>query len=160
MTVHDDKTIARFWAKVDRGGPNECWPWMASTVGFGYGRFRLNNPRRLSRSHLVAYEIVKGERCNLCVCHSCDNPPCCNPAHLWLGTKHDNILDMISKGRDGLKRDQVGEDNGNAILKVDDIMMIRSLIKNGMTNVAIGAQFGVTHAMISRIRLGKAWTHI
>jgi HNH endonuclease len=160
LMIHDDRTIARFWAKVDRRGPDECWPWTASTVEFGYGQFRLSNPRRVVRAHVVAYEIVEGDRGDLCVCHSCDNPPCCNPGHLWLGTNRENIIDMIEKGRHGLKRVHTGDLNSSAILKSSDIPVIRSLISEGMTNTDIAARFGVTHSMISRIRVGKAWTSV
>jgi hypothetical protein len=88
---------ARFWSKVDRRGPDECWPWLGHLDDGGYGR--------VGRGHFVASRVAwelhneaqvpEGQR----VLHSCDNPPCMNPAHLWAGTQKDNVQDAISKGR-------------------------------------------------------------
>lgn len=86
----------RFWPKVDRRGPDECWPWLAQRQQRrgNYGRFRDR------MAHRVAYElhygVAPGE---LMVCHTCDNPPCVNPAHLWLGSAAENVEDCIRKGR-------------------------------------------------------------
>lgn len=159
MTLYDDKTIARFWSKVARRGPDDCWDWTASRVTDGYGEFRLNKPRRKCRTHVFSYEIHKGTTNGLYVCHSCDRPPCCNPAHLWLGTNRDNINDLVAKGL-FVVPDRSGEKNGRAILTETNIREIRTLITNGMHNTTIADRFGVTHSMISRIRLGKSWKHL
>jgi hypothetical protein len=90
------------------------------------------------------------------VCHRCDNPPCCNPDHLWLGTNADNVADKMAKGRQPVQ-DQRGERNTAAKLTAADVEKIRGMIRAGMTNIAIAARFGVTHQLISRIRRGKAW---
>lgn len=96
----------RFWNKVDRsGGADACWPWIAKAVktarcGLQYGDFRVSGGS--SGSHRVAWELTNGPIPDgLCVCHRCDNPLCCNPAHFFLGTRLDNVEDMISKGRRG-----------------------------------------------------------
>lgn len=158
MTEYSDSTIARFWQKVDRRGPDECWEWTASTQAGGYGQFRVSRPRRKVRAHIMAYQISKGPTNGLLVCHSCDNPPCCNPQHLWLGTHDDNMKDAAAKKR-FRGHNMKGEANPRAILKIPDVQCIREQIAGGKTNIAIAAQYGVTHSMISRIRLGKAWTH-
>ena len=98
----------RFWSKVDQRGPDECWPWTASTNG-GYGAFGAKlfgeKKMRVHRAHRVAFFLATGVAPDdLVVCHSCDNPPCCNPAHLWLGTQADNNRDMSIKGRNGMTR--------------------------------------------------------
>lgn len=90
---------SRFWAKVDAsGGSDACWPWTGSKKEKGYGQVSRNN--RQQRVHRVAYEFHNGPiPAGLFVCHSCDNPPCCNPKHLWLGSASDNSADMRNKGR-------------------------------------------------------------
>lgn len=159
MTIYDDKTIARFWSKVDRRGPDECWEWTGSRWPGGYGQLHLSKPRRLRSAHIISYEIHFGPTGDLLVCHRCDNPPCVNPSHLWLGTNDENMADMVAKGR-AAGHDQRGSVNANAILSDEDVLEIRRLISLGHYNTVIAVPFGVHHSMISKIRRGKAWTHI
>jgi HNH endonuclease len=163
MAIHDDKAIARFWSKVDIRGPDECWPWTRQIDDDGYGRFKQSRPTlRSRRAHAVAYEIAKGPTCGLCVCHSCDNPPCCNPRHLWLGTNAENMRDSARKGRrpKGNLPPSVGASNGNAKLSERDVHEIRRFLASGRTGRSIATSFRVTEDMISRIKLGKAWTSL
>jgi hypothetical protein len=88
----------RFWAKVEKRGPRECWPWTGARASKdGRGRFSVNGRNRLAPR--VAWALTNGCDPVGCVCHSCDNPSCVNPAHLWVGTVRDNNLDMFAKGR-------------------------------------------------------------
>lgn len=86
------------WRYVKIGAPDECWPWQAARRRRGYGTFTVNH--RSLVSHRIAYQLATGENPgDLFVCHTCDNPPCCNPAHLFLGTHRENMRDMVSKRR-------------------------------------------------------------
>lgn len=93
--------VELFWSRVDKsGGPGVCWPWMHSCNPAGYGRF---HSRGLTwAAHRVAYELTYRDLGDdLVVCHQCDNPPCCNPDHLFKGTHTDNMRDASAKGRMG-----------------------------------------------------------
>lgn len=96
-----DKATVRgnnFWAYVDRGGPDVCWVWKGSKLPSGYGRVSWQG--KTTYAHRVAHLLAHGAiPAGMCVCHHCDNPPCCNPSHLWLGTQQDNMADRDRKGR-------------------------------------------------------------
>lgn len=96
----------RFWAKVNKEpgqGPNgDCWEWQGASDKRGYGSFPAIRPEEgfnTRRAHTVSYLLAKGPTNGLNVCHSCDNPRCVNPAHLWLGTQLQNMRDASQKGR-------------------------------------------------------------
>lgn len=94
----------RFWENVDKRGPDDCWEWMAGKE-FGYGYIRREGHKgKMARAHRVAWELTNGPiPKGMCVLHRYDNPGCCNPAHLWLGTLADNNADMAAKGRHAVK---------------------------------------------------------
>ena len=93
-----ESDIKRFWSKVDKRGPDDCWEWTASCVGrTRYGKMKVNGSD--FRATRISYFIVNGGLGEFCVCHKCDNPSCINPAHLWLGTCGENSLDMTGKDR-------------------------------------------------------------
>jgi len=95
MTIEE-----RFWSKVDKRGPDDCWEWKASLGRGGYGHFWPTR-RKTMQAHRMAYElhykIIVPK--TTWVCHTCDNPKCCNPTHLFLGTPKDNTQDMLQKHR-------------------------------------------------------------
>lgn len=90
--------LQRFWTYVDKAGPDECWLWNKSCTAAGYGQiWRVDN---MFYAHRVSYELTHGPIPDgLDILHSCDNPPCCNPAHLRAGTAADNARDMLDRGR-------------------------------------------------------------
>ena len=98
----------RFWEKVDIRGTEECWPWLAARSA-GYGRFTVSAQKCGELAHRLAVQLTTGEEIlytSKVVLHDCDNPACCNPRHLRVGTQQDNIRDMLEKGRgntEGLK---------------------------------------------------------
>lgn len=93
------EVLERFWSKVDVRSDDECWPWTKAHSKKGYGRFKLNGKlvgsNRLALAINLGLEIEEIEDC----CHICDNPPCVNPKHLFMGTRSDNMRDCAKKGR-------------------------------------------------------------
>ncbi len=89
----------RYWAKVEKTNDG-CWGWVSGTDAFGYGRLIAPGGRKNLKAHRVSWELHNGPiPGGMCVLHRCDNPPCSNPDHLFLGTKADNVADMNAKGR-------------------------------------------------------------
>lgn len=150
----------RFWAKVDRRGPDECWPWTGAInrARGGYGTFG-RGPREAGTgyAHRVAWELVNGPAPpGQLVCHRCDNPPCCNPAHLFLGSVADNQRDMAAKGR-SLR----GERHNLAQLSEEDVVAIRGLwARGGLTQQQIAERYKTNKANVSQIVRGKKWRHL
>ena len=166
----------RFWSRADRsGGSDACWPWLQSLGSGGYGIWRIaigRNRTKTFRAHRMAWEMGNGAAIppGIWVLHRCDNRPCCNPAHLSLGTRADNVADMVAKGRqakgdrnssrsrpDKLAR---GSTNGRAKLSESDCVRIRSLRQSGVTLREIAGIFGINDSHVSRIAKGKRWSHV
>lgn len=155
-----DAEIARFWSNVGKRGPDDCWEWTRARMGgtHHYGQFRAGG--HLYYAHRVSFELSRepipdGRR----VLHHCDNPPCCNPAHLFTGTAHDNTQDMLAKQRGGYTPHQ-GSANGFSKLTEEDVRQIFAMHAQGRRQVAIAAAFGVTQANISIILKGLGWRHV
>jgi DNA-binding XRE family transcriptional regulator len=151
-----------FWPKVDVRGPDECWPWTRGCVK-GYGSIRRD---RIARgTHRVAWELTYGPILDgLFVLHHCDNRPCCNPAHLFLGTQMDNVNDMVAKGRGRFRQcdnRRRGAANHNAKLTTDQVVEIRRLYAGrGITQAQLAVQFNVSRALICFIVTRRAWRHV
>ena len=148
-------TEARFLRKVDRRGPNECWPWTAHRGVRGYGHFKLSTKRAVKATHVSL--ILSGrprptEKHG--ACHRCDNPPCCNPAHLFWGTQAANNADAAAKGR---KRPQYGSSSWQAKLTEPDVLKIRA---SKLGCVALGRTFGISPSHVNNIRKRRVWKHI
>jgi hypothetical protein len=104
MTQYEPTIIARFWSRVQIPAPcfdySPCWNWQGSLDRHGYGQFKLGFGLSPLRAHRIAYEACKGEIPEgMHVLHSCDNPRCCNPDHLRVGTHADNMADREARGR-------------------------------------------------------------
>jgi len=146
----------RFWKKVNVRGDDECWIWVGHRDQKGYGRIRTD-PHSVGRGHIhahrAAWELTNGPIPDgFCVCHHCDNPPCVNPKHLFLGTKKDNTQDSIAKDRF-----TIGERNGMAKLTQKQVDQIRVLLSCGATQREVASWYGVSEANISLIKVGARW---
>ena len=157
-----EESVRRFWLRVVKGVENECWGWTGVVDKNGYGKFRLAGARGPESASRISYKLNVGTiPKGICVCHSCDNPPCTNPDHLFLGTNWDNQHDMIRKGR---ARYLVGSDSSMAKLTEEQVREIRNRYqpwkhKTGNNQIALAREFGVNQAQISRILHNSAWQH-
>ena len=143
---------------------NGCWLWTKATKGFGYGYLtigsRTNKTRRTITAHRASYIAFKGEITDgLCVLHICDNPKCCNPEHLYLGTKKQNSRDMVCRDR---QNHVFGEKVGNSILSENDVIeIIRERATNGTSYRKLAKKYGLkSHKHIIEICQRKLWKHV
>jgi hypothetical protein len=129
-----------------------CWIWKGSTDKDGYGVAKLRG-RRVEKAHRLSFRLHSGDAEGLMVCHTCDNPRCVNPAHLFAGTALDNKSDCVSKGRH-VHGSQL---YWKAKLKPTDVVAIR---KDNRPSRIVGAEYGVTSVTIQLIRKRAIWKHI
>ena len=165
----EQRVIDRFWSKVDKRGPDECWPWLGARLPRGYGTFGMRRGEQFY-AHRVSFEIHNGFiDPSLMALHRCDNPPCCNGAHLFQGTHSDNMKDMWAKGRgvtpfSSLEhRMKPGEYHPSAKLNAESVRMIRSLRSEGLKLDEIAAIIGVGKSTVSRVINQEAvggWGHV
>lgn len=148
----------RFFASWSQD-KNGCWNWLGHLSPRGYGRIKAGD--RMIRAHRYSWMTENGRDIpeGMVVCHSCDNPKCVNPAHLFIGTVADNVADCVAKGRHA-KGDRLahprakGEKNGNSRLLANEVAEIRA---DTRPQRVIAKQFGVTQAAISKIKRGEMW---
>jgi len=145
----------RLWRHISPEPMSGCWLWTASETQFGYGQ--INYKRRPERAYRLAWLLYRGEiPRGALVCHKCDNPPCCNPDHLFLGTHQDNCDDRERKGR---SRPPLGERHAHARLTAADVLRIRALAGT-RTLESLAEEYGVWNSTIYRAQSGKIWKHL
>lgn len=163
MVQHD----ALFWAKVTKS-PG-CWEWRGYCNPGGYGR--LNRSGVYTLAHRYAWqELVGAIPAGMDLCHTCDNPPCVNPDHLFLGTRAENMADAARKGRTTsgdrnparIYRERMprGSRNNRAKWTEADIIEIRRLHASGIRQVRIAEQTGMSQTNVSRIVRRTHWRHV
>lgn len=144
---------SRFWEKVDK--TENCWIWTAAVDRKGYGKLgmRIDGKPRTVQAHRVAYQMLVGPIPDgMVLCHRCDNPPCVNPTHLFVGTIADNMRDMARKGR--FSRSQ-------AKLTPELVREIRSrYIPRRVSLTMLAAQYGVSFQLISLVVNRRIWQDV
>lgn len=165
--VSDFGWLVRFMSFIDVRGPGDCWLWTGAAdrdagPGTGHGSFSPGKTDT-GRAHRIAYQIFKGPTPKgLSVCHSCDNPKCCNPAHLWLGTPAENNRDSWNKGRaralpPNVQKRAKGEKVHTAKLTASDALEI---FHSKDVSPVLAERFGVKENSIRAIKCGVTWSHI
>jgi HNH endonuclease len=162
---YHERLAERFWAKVDKGPhPGGCWVWTGARDASGYGSIGVAEPRgyRPLRAPRIAYLLTHGAvRDDLDMCHTCDNPLCVNPAHLWQGTRRENLADMDAKGRRRTRwLPRPGERNGMARLTAEQVREIRTRVARGEKQNALAAEYGVPKQTINNVVLRHSWKHL
>lgn len=148
--------IKDFWYYVDFSAKWGCWEWMGRKNGkYEYGL--VITKEETAMAHRVAWELTHGRIPDgMLILHHCDNPPCINPGHLYLGTHLDNARDKVNRGRI-----QRGEDHFKAKLRESDIVAIRKMyIPRRFSLRKIAAMYDVTYQNIEKIVKRQAWRHI
>lgn len=143
----------RYWPKVAKGGDDECWNWIAKAKHpYGYGRMTAG--RRINlKAHQVGWALQNGPIPDgKSILHSCDNPSCCNPRHLFLGTQLDNMGDAKAKGRVSKPPVHSGETHHNSKLSDGQIAAIRL---DGRSAPRVASTYGVSTKTVYRIRWGQ-----
>lgn len=178
----DEKTIARFWKKVDKAGPvpahcpelGPCWVWTAARFKTGgYGAFGIGTTetaKSVARAHRVSWLISNGLLLDgECVLHRCDNPACVRPAHLFIGDRAVNNDDMRRKNRHShgkqhgarIAANQIrGSDHVAAKITEATVREIKSLRAAGRSQSSIARAVGIDTSQVSRIVRGLAWAHV
>ncbi len=149
----------RFWSKVDIAPVEMCWEWLASiSKPSPYPRFKLGD--KTITAHRAAWTLAYGPiPKRLLVRHKCDNPKCCNPAHLELGTHQDNVNDMMRRGRH-TKVSLAGSSNPRAKLDEVTVKAIRAKYATGTTStIKLAREFAVSQGLISQIVNQRIWRH-
>ena len=135
--------------------PAECWEWKGARNPVGYGRMRLNG--KMIYPHRLTWDLKHGPiKTGLLVCHTCDNPPCCNPAHLFLGTHADNSADCVRKGRHKRVSPR-GQDAGRAKLTNAQVVAIRN---DPRVQRLIAADYHIDSSSVSDIKNRITWRHM
>lgn len=170
LTVEDEE---RFWGKIKiTANPTKCWDWAAGKFKTGYGAFQLKG--KTCKAHRVAYYLIHvfDESDKPFICHKCDNPACCNPSHLFLGTPKDNTQDKLSKDRGNLpigdqhwsrinpSKVRRGEGHNQSVLTEKEVREIRARYAAGAVQRQMAAEFGISTGTMKNIVHRKIWKHV
>lgn len=156
LPILNEADAERFFSRVSIGLPDECWPWIGCCFSGGYGRF-YSHDKRLKASRVAFLLIYGADPYPSLVLHRCDNPPCCNPDHLFLGTPGDNVRDRDDKGKLVVRR---GEDNNNAKLTHAQVIDIRERYAHGERGTPLAKEHNIKPTSLFKIIRGESWKHV
>ena len=147
-----------FWSKVDRRGPDECWPWMGGCFRHGYGRWHFSRTLGLLATRVMYFLTYAVDPKELFVCHKCDFPNCVNPAHLFLGTSAENTADSTRKGR----RPKLDKNGGfiRAVLTAEQVVEARRRFLEGESIWNLAIEYGINRTTLHGAIHGKTYRHI
>jgi hypothetical protein len=146
----------RFWRWVKVGSDSECWEWQGNRSRIGYGSFRYEGCRQ--QAHRVAWQLKIGVIPDgLWVLHRCDNPPCCNPAHLFLG---DNLINTQDKERKDRGHHPRGSAHCRAVITEATALRIMVAIMHGDQDKEIATAHSVSRDIVTDIRRYHTWSHL
>lgn len=148
----------RFWSKVNKCGEDECWEWTGALSDTGYGVFIFES--KLQGAHRVAYQLEYGDIEGPQVNHVCDNRSCVNPDHLYNGTQRENIEDAVERSDLDNYHHICGEKHPQAKLTVNDVNEIKSMLKEGKSQMSVADEFSVSHSTINEIANDKRWSWV
>lgn len=153
----------RFWEKVRK--TENCWLWEGAQAGSGYGTF-CGADGKMTSAHRIAYWLVNGDiPPGYVICHKCDVKLCVNPDHLWCGTQQQNVDDMIQKGRFARGKQlnhapQNGSLNNNAKTNEDNVVLVRKLLDQGMSQAEVARRTGIKRGNVWCIKHRKSWKEL
>lgn len=150
----------KYWARVDAGPAEVCWEWLGPISHKGGYAVVIHHSKRVG-AHRLSWILTRGPIApGLVVRHICDNPKCCNPNHLELGTHYDNVQDMINRGR-RVPSAAKGTRNCKAKLTDRQVRQIRAEYAAGSSStIRLAKKYGVSQGLISQIVLNRIWRHI
>lgn len=158
MARSDKSLVERFWEKVEK--TDSCWVWTGSKDRYGW--FRVGS--KMTKAHRFSYIIHKGEiPLGMCVLHKCDNPPCVNPTHLYIGTMADNNRDMISKKRfhNGANnsRKPMGENHPFSKMTLKKVIKAKAEYTPGTNGgvMRLANKYGISYHSMWNILNGRTW---
>src|SRR5574343_126951 len=154
MSTSFDAKLKSFWSNVQIKQPNECWEWLGSISNSGYGLWRRGSDHGFSKAaHRTAF-LSTGKTIPpfYHVLHTCDNPICCNPGHLFLGTNQDNVDDKISK-----ERHNHGSTHPASRLNEKQVIQI---LLDSRQHKDIAKDYGISRVQVTNIKLRKRWKHV
>lgn len=160
--------ISKFWSRIDVKAETECWTWMCGKSRLGYGKMSIG--KKCIRAHRFAL-VVSGVEIpeNMCACHSCDNPSCCNPKHLWVGSQSDNQKDRAAKGRSSRGERNpskthpelfCGENNHASMLTDEIVSELRKNPPIGLNMSTESLKYSISPEAFRSAIVGDTWKHV
>ncbi len=155
MNIRSIIVSERFWSRVNVVERKRCWTWLGAKDNYGYGQFRMDG--KTIRAPRMAFFLRNGRWPNN-ACHKCDNPICCNPDHIFDGTRSDNMRDMVRKGRN---KTDIGEKHGGSVLTDSKVTSMRRDYKTGLKSLEfIASEYGCSQSTAQRVISRTNWRHL